>query len=168
MHYYIVSRFPKYFFLIERNYWPIVSRRTASKCCTSSMVYYSPLTANAQSCTSSDGTQFGRMAARAVTHTLTYTITLEEKDDEGGRTKGPGGVRAKVRLGHVNDRLRRRRSISPAVRTSAEKDPPRTRERTSARARITGVLASLAGAQLRPVYPFERQSVCTRSSTNVV
>jgi len=43
-------------------------------------------------------------------------------------------VRAKVRLGHVNARLRRRRSISPTVRTSAEKDPSRTRERTSVRA----------------------------------
>lgn len=104
-----------------------MSRRSASKCCiSSSMVYYSP-PANAPSYTPSDGTQFGRTAARAVTHTLTHTISLGDEAEGGGAGDGrrPGEVRhrAKVRLGHVNARLRRRRSISQ--RTSAEKDPPR-------------------------------------------
>lgn len=110
------------------------------------------------------GHSLERRPSRAPSHTLTHAISL---GDEGSGRR-PGGVRAKVRLGHVNARLHRRRSISPAVRTSAEKDPPRTRERTSARVRITGVLVS-AGASNSAQYIPLNVSQCAldrrRSST---
>lgn len=103
-----------------------------------------------------------RERACARTHTLTHAITSCRKRTEGrsvGRGRGPGRVapvyrrESYVRLGHVNARSRRKRSIyvsvslSPVVRTA--RDRLRATREDVARARITDVSTTTTAAAKR-------------------